>query len=1264
MLLRGTVIFLVFFAFSIDILWSQCNVLSSNRSIDFSTDRACAPVTVDTFKITYNFLAPQVPADISILYEWNDPLNSITVVDAGSGLISNGSNTAFTADATFTYTDNNGQCTIRPTVSIFINGVQCFSSIQEQTAPFWARDDEANGEVDLQPNFWDVCFNQPVLNANFDDDSEFNCNINVEPDNPNRLIRHVQFVYGTNHTPANTIRNLTLTDGGVVPLTDGTGNLASSLTRGTAGLLVTGAYFGPIDAIPFPADGPISTSFPMNAPADPANLINNRFRVTMYNWNVCNPWNGDVNNPNYEDAVAVIGTIRIVETPVPDFETRNASNVVTADFCIDDIITFNNLTPNPNARNFQYTWEFYDDAAGTNLLFSTNDAAAQNSTTFSYSTGGTKLIRLLATNATAQTPCIEVAQQVVNITPSLIAQILVTDLSDVPITPDFCQEAAAPLSNFDVRFHDASTGTVTANTRWRWEFYNENNVLIFQSPGAGFSSSILGPFDRVFTNPGVYRVVLITRDNITSCETRDEVQVRVFRKPVPDFTFTRACVGDAITFTDASTLSPILGETITTREWDLDYDGVTFVSDPAFANQPVFSNTFPTAGTYRVALRVTTSSGCSDLIEQNVIVDPLPLASFTASPLSGCSVLPVTFTNTAIAGQPDVVDQYIWEIDEGGGAGFQIDSIQRPSDPGFGNLYARNFDNITTINKTYTVRLRVRTVNGCEQISNTQLITVNPGPTSGFLSVNYSPFGSNCSPVSVDFAVDGITQSMNPTDYLWTISDVNGVIDQISSGTTPALTYNFINSTQSIQDYQVNLETTLATGCNNDSTRIIRINPVPSSAFTITPIADDCNEVTLNMNATQKGLMEYDWLLSINGVPVFGSTTIGDTFDYTIARSTILDQNVTVRLITKNFANCVSTQTVNAYDIFMSTVLTADFTASPLLQTMPNTTVTITNNSTPGAWQYNWDFGDGTTSTNPSLTSHAYTAAGTYMITLSISDGVCTDTDTKFITINPAPPILDFDYAPSSGCSPLTVFFTNLSQFADPATFEWEFGLNQGTSQAVDPVYTYFDAGVYDVTLSASDNNGGRVSITKPAIIEVFPSPTARFAIYPPVVNIPEDELYLDNRSVDAISYLWNFGDGNTSTDFEPRYKYQAEGIYDIELIAYNAGGCTDTSRVVSAVEAIESGQLLIPNAFAPTITVAGSKNNIFIPLVRKVTKFNMLIFNRWGELLFESKSVEEGWDGTYKGKLCPQDVYVYKITVEYENGRQFVKTGDVTLIR
>jgi gliding motility-associated-like protein len=1241
--------------------WAQCNTLRPQIDISFNTDQDCAPVTVTQFTVTYYFNTPQDPNNIQIVYEWNDPTNAITIVDLGSGLIAgattSGPNTAFTANATFTYFDNNGQCSIMPTASIIIAGVLCPSSSQTQTAFFWGTDEQANGVVQMNPVNWDVCFNNPVVNAVFTDNSDFNCNIAVEPDNPNRFARHVQFIYGTNHNPAATIRNLTLNDGVVQNLTDGTGNLASSSTRGSGALQLTGAYFGPVDAIPFPADAPTSFTFPMSAPANALNAIGNRFEITLVNWNICNPWNNDPINPNYEDAVITTGYILIVDAPNPMFESRDSNGNATKDFCIDETIFFANLTPNVNAYN--YTWEFYDDAAGTVLLATSN----LRNPNFVFTSGGTKLIRLTASNPTAQGSCTEVITDVVNITPSLVASISMTDLSNNPISGDFCQDGASSLS-FDVRFRDTSSGTVTASTRWRWEFYNENNVLVRQEPnGGGFSAVPLGPFDEVFVNPGIYRVRLIIRDNVTLCETEDEVQVRVFRMPVGDFQFSRVCAGSATNFTNSSTLAGINGQQIVLWEWDLNYDGITFTPNATYTNQQNFQHTFPSAGSYDVALRVTTDLGnCSDLIVYSVVVDPIPTATFSPDVTSGCSVLRVTFTNNSINGQPDVIDRFVWEVDAG--SGFSIDSIQRPTDPGFGNVYTRDFQNFGSANRVFQVRLRVVTQNNCETVSAPQNITVFPGPISGYSATNYSPFNQNCSPQTVNFVVDAQTQSLNPSDYRWIVSDASGVLTDQSTGTTPSFNYQFVNNTQSIRDYQVILRTTLPTTCSRDSIKTIRINPVPTSSFRIDTLLFDCDVMNMRFEAQQKGLAEYFWTIIVNGSTVFAQPD-ADVITYNFNRSGI-QQDVQVRLQTTNFANCQSAVTSNQFSVPVNNNITVSFTATPANQTLPNSTVTITNNTTPGPWQYAWDFGDGTSSTNQNPGTHTYGTYGSYTITLTVTNGSCVKSQSATITINPIPPILDFTYDPASGCAPLTVTFTNTSQYANPSTYVWDFG-DGFTSTAIHPVHTYTQAGVYTVILSASDNGGGTTSITKSQIIQVFVSPFAQFVIKPTVVTIPGGKIYTDNQSFGASSYQWNFGDGATSTLFEPNHEYTAEGVYDITLIASNANGCADTLVLSAAVRVERGAQVLIPNAFSPGRDGPGSgdgKNDTFVPMLYNVKEFQMMVFNRWGELLFESRNPEIGWDGYHKGKLCQQDVYIYKIVATYENGNTVVKTGDVHLIR
>jgi len=1263
MLVKRFLLGLFFMVFAAARLWGQCDQLRPQKDISFNTDQDCAPVTVTQFSITYYFNIPQNPATIQIMYEWNDPNNTTTLVAMGNGLIAGAGNTSFSANANLTYFDNNGACSILPTTYIIINGAKCLSSAQQQTAFFWGTDEQANGNISMSPQNWDVCYDNPVLNARFRDNSEFNCNPNVEPDNPNRAARYVQFVYGTNHNPAATIRNLTLNDGSVKALTNGAGALATPATRGSGSMLVSATYFGPVDAIPFPATGPSSVSFPMNAPADALNAIGNRFEITLFNWNVCNPWNGNALNPNYEDAVITRGYIEIVEAPQPDFFTRDANGNIKSDFCIDEVISFRNNTPNLNAYN--YKWEFYDDPAGITLL----NTSTQRNPNFSFTSGGSKRVRLIANNPTAQGSCTELFSGFVNITPSRTAKIGVSDLSGNPITPDFCQEYSTPHTNFDARFSDISTGTVTPTTAWRWEFYNPDNTLALEVPSGGiFSSSAAGPFDRVFTTPGIYRVRLRIRDNLTQCESMDEVKVRVFEKPTPRFTFNSVCESSPASFTESSVLNAIAGEQIVSWEWDMNYDGITFQKDPALDNQRSMEYTFPAAGSYQVALRVTTDIGaCSALVQQTVQVDPLPLASFTPDQTSGCSTLPVQFTNNAVTGQPDLIKEFIWEVDAG--SGFQIDSIQRPGDPGFSNIFLRNFVNTSAVNRDYRIRLRVITVNGCNLTSAPETITVYPQPRAGFISLNYTPFNDNCSPVPVDFQVDNQTQTLNPTDYTWTIKDSNGVVDVISTGTTPSFQYDFKNTSLSVKDFFITLRASLPSTCYGDSTRTLRISPVPSSDFALDTVTYACDRILLGLNAAQKGLSEYTWNISINGVLVFSSNSAGESLAYEIQRSASIDQNVTAELITQNLTNCKSSVTRKTFFAGRTQDMNASFTVTPPVQTLPGSTVSLVNTTSPGPWQYRWDFGDGSVSTDPAVSSHTYNTFGNYTLTLTVTNHDCAETVSASVRINPIPPVLDFDFFPPSGCAPHTVTFINESRYADPTTYFWKFGASEGTSRAVDPTYTYQEAGLYSVTLSATNEMGDTVTLTKERIIEVLENPVAQFAVYPTTpLNVPGEILYTDNRSLNATEYVWDFGDGHTSTQAEPQHKYTREGTFSITLLARNGNGCSDTTTLVSGVQTVNHGQLLIPNAFIPNNTGAGSvnvqNNEVFLPLVQRATKYQMMIFNRWGELMFESTNPGVGWDGYFQGKLCPQDVYIYRITVEYENGRSVTRTGDINLIR
>ena len=1261
---------------------SQCNTLRPQIDITFNTDQDCAPTTVTDFTIKYFFNVAQNPNDIIIRFRWNDPTNAITNVDIFSGLIASAGNTEFEATGTFMYPINN-DCSFLPTSYVVIAGVECPTSEQEQTAFSWARDNEFGGTLAIAPAVYEVCHGDPIVNAVFTDASTFNCNIVDEPDNPNRQTRSVQFVYGTNQPPTS-IRNLTLNDGAVQTLTDGVGALASTTTRGTAGLMVTAAYFGPVDLLPFPADAPISATFPMSAPADLLNLVGNTFEVTMYNWNICNPYNGDPVNPNYDEAMSITANIEIVAAPAPNFQTRevNAGGLVTTDFCIGEVVYFDNLT---GGGGLNYFWQYFDGPADTDPLLGTS--AATNPTNI-FLTGGQKLIRLTASNPTAQSACAFSVDLIISVTPTLVADIRVTDLADVDITPHFCQDAATSQT-FDVRFYDIAIGTATANTDRRWEFYDQTGAL---SSSIGFITGIplVNPPDQVYTVPGNYEVKFITRDNITGCETEVSTFVRIYSEPVSSFTATEVCDGVDTRFEDTSALTAAInGESIVTYEWDFNYDGITFTKDAAFDGMTSFDRNMGAANTYNVALRVVTDQkNCENIFAQNVFVRPLPLATFTIDQTDGCSVLPIEFTNTGHAGQPANVIEYVWQIDFNDGFGFVDYETQDPLMVGFSTVFTRNFANNTLINQILDVRLQTENIFGCITTSPVQSITVFPAPQAGFTDLNYDPFAMNCGSASVDFEVDAVTQGLGPTSYTWQVTDELGMLLQPDEvNVPPNSTFSFIfnnPSTTDVMDFGVRLTTDFVGGCPSDSIRTIRVNPAPSALFDIDTLLLDCQLMTVQMEASQKGLAEYAWEIIINGVTSFSSTSVGDVFDRDFNRPAVGSPalNVDVRLQTTNFANCQSNIEQFSFVVLPQDDINASFNVTPLTQTLPDRTVTLTNTTVVGNWNYLWDFGDGQTSTDPNIANHIYDTYGVYVITLTVNSTYCEEIAIQSITINPTTPVLDFDFIPENGCAPLRVDFTNLSEFADEASYMWDFGDGETLAGAVNPTHIYTSPGIFNVTLSADNGAGDGATIVKEGIIEVYPAPSAIFSIRPEVVFLP-NPIYTNNSSFGAISFLWDFGDGTTSTEFEPIHTYMEvntddEGNeigYDISLVATSENGCVDSLILPSVVTAKRSQKILIANAFSPSlvgpssngsVTGGNLNNDIFLPLFDsdRVSSFQMLIFNKWGELLFESTSKENGWDGYYNGILVQQDVYVYRLSVEFDTGDKETRVGDVTLIR
>lgn len=1242
-------------------VWAQCSNLLNNYQVDFVAPDLCAPTNVNTFSIQYNFINAQNPAGIQILFRWNDPANTETVVDQTGMTITNG-NKSFKASASFTYPANEA-CTFKPEVVILVNGVECPSSRQEQIASAWAKDNEFGATLSIGPKYYDVCYSDAVNGAIFKDNSFFNCNITIEKDNPNEQERNIQFVYGNaaTHNPANTIANLTLEDGGTKPLTNGTGNLAATYTRGTGSLLITAAYFGPVETVPFPAKGPTSVSLPISAPGDPANVVGSVFEVTMFNWNICNPYNGNALNPNYQDAISTTAYIRIVDDPKPDFEphANSHSGPVQYEFCVGQDIFLKNLSSGAT----DYIWEFYDGPTDTDP--SAGSLTAKNPK-IQFGTPGQKLVRLIAKNATSQSACERIHDEVITISDIPVADIETTDLADTPLNPVFCQ-IQGDSADFTVRFHDVSTGPVPTNTTWKWEFYdNAGNKFRTEA-----DTKAIGPFDQTYTAPGKYEVDLTIRNNTTGCSTNKRIYVTVLPAPVVDFTANGTCEGNPVEFTDISTLNnPLIGETIASREWDFDYDGVIFNPDGNYTDSVSFKRPYPPGGgTYTVALQVTTSEGCDYLVTHDIEISPLPFADISASSLIGCSAHTVSFTNNSVAGQPVEIAKFIWQIDDG--SGWKVDSVQDPADTAFSNVYDHVFVNNGNADMDYRMRLGVESIAGCKVWSAPVTITVHPAAKSGFVALNYSPFNNNCSPLDVDFQATAETQALSPLSYDWNVLLGSDTLHTENTGTIPDFSYTFNNTSQGVRDYIVNMKANFPGSCPSDSSIMIRVNPVPNSDFIIDTLLLDCDRFELSFNARQPGLDIYSWTIYENGVQVYtnmDSSSLVRSFDRTMN-----NKNISVRLKTSNFAGCQSGVTNKAFIVPRTDVVTAMFTADPAEQDLPTSSVSLTNTSSGSNLSYHWDFGNGETSDLRDPPPVEYGTHGDFIITLEVmGERGCLDSASQLVKINPIPPIVDFSYAPDKGCAPLTVEFTNLSRFAYEDSYVWDFGDGKGKSRAINPTYTYSEPGTYSVSLSATNILGDTVTMAKSDIIEVYPVPYADFKVKSPIVYLPDDQSYFRNDSRDATEFWWDLGDGTTSTEYQPIHTYTEVGIYDVMLVATNKYGCRDTTLEQGLVEAKIGGRLLVPNAFSPNVfgpTGGGlgedpNSNDIFRPKAEGVIDYELMIFNRWGEMLFYSTDKNIGWDGYYKGKLCAQDVYVYQIKVRFVNGERVLRTGDINLIR
>jgi gliding motility-associated-like protein len=364
---------------------------------------------------------------------------------------------------------------------------------------------------------------------------------------------------------------------------------------------------------------------------------------------------------------------------------------------------------------------------------------------------------------------------------------------------------------------------------------------------------------------------------------------------------------------------------------------------------------------------------------------------------------------------------------------------------------------------------------------------------------------------------------------------------------------------------------------------------------------------------------------------------------------------------------CVGTYTVDVadatgctsqytYTITQPTQLTGTITGNNTICAGDQTTITATPAGGTGPYTVSWDnsLPNGLTQTVSPTATTVYTA------TFTDANG-CNIQQSFTVTIAPAP-VAAVD--PIEGnCAPATVVFTDASTGA--TSWQWDFGdvgSPSNTSTQQNPSHVYLSAGTYNVTLIVSNAGGCSDTLVITNAVTISPDPVAGVTVNTSVVSELSPEVVftdLSNGGTDCILY---FGDGDSLVGCNfgnITHSYPSAGIYTATMIVTNADGCADTITITVIVE--EETTLYVPNAFTPN---ASGVNDQFFAYGTKVNEFELLVFDRWGMLIFQSNDINKGWDGTLKGNPCQQDVYVWKITYNDQRNKRHRMIGHVSLIR
>lgn len=266
------------------------------------------------------------------------------------------------------------------------------------------------------------------------------------------------------------------------------------------------------------------------------------------------------------------------------------------------------------------------------------------------------------------------------------------------------------------------------------------------------------------------------------------------------------------------------------------------------------------------------------------------------------------------------------------------------------------------------------------------------------------------------------------------------------------------------------------------------------------------------------------------------------------------------------------------------------------------------------------------------------------------------------VTVNPLP-VIHIPLQTGASCRTVSFTYNDTASENEEDDYEWDFG--DGSTGNTNPVsHTYTQSGLYTVTVVLTTPEGCKSTANEPANVTIYPTAKAIFTANPTSASILNPVISYTDASINTSTWVWDFGDGQSAsytTHQNPVHRYADTGTYYIHLYTNNNFGCADTANDVVHIE--PAFTFYVPNAFTPN---GDNENDYFNGKGIGIIQYHMTIFDRWGMMLFESTSLNEGWDGRANdgSQVAQEDTYVYKIDLTDIFKKKHSYIGSVTLIK